>query len=404
MTSNVRRRAATFALAGLALAGGLLSACTSTAATVPTTQAPATTTTIPGSQTPALTAGATLRANLTALFTSHVYLTAVATSTAVSGGDPTPAVAVINDNGSQLAAVVNSVLGGASGGGFLNTWNAQTPLLVAYAQAKARGDSAAAKAASTQLDRFGTALSSFFGSADIYITPLSLVDSDMTPYLAAVRKEIDDQAAKSTSQYDDLVAAANLMPHLADVLAAAMAKQAKIAGTVTGTASNLRSQLTAALVSHAYLEAITTATVVGHGDVAPPTATLTASTLSIANVVASVFGDAGGGQFRDLWAKHDSFFLADAAGVDPSGARASLTAMAPSVGDLLATLDHKIDSATVAGAFSGHVTTLLAVIDAQTGRSPGQFALLATAAAAMPPLATTLSEAIALTYPLMFLP
>ncbi len=410
MTRNVRRVAG-----ALVVAGGLLgsSACTSTASPTATTLPPATTTTIIGSKTPAKTAGATLRANLTALLTSHVYLTAVATSTAVSGGDPGPAVNAVLANGNQIGNLITASFGGTTGADFAKTWNAQPLVFVSYAQAKVKGDTAAADAAKARLTTLGTQLAAFFGSTDVYITPASLVTSDVTPYLADMLAEIDAQASKATTQYSLLVTAANFVPHLADVLSSAIAKAEPTTypgtvtdpGTVTSSASNLRAQLTSALVSHVYLVAIATATDIGRGDVAPATATVVANTNSLANVVASIFGDVAGQQFSDSWTTHVQFFLDYAAASDANGrstARANLATYATTFGNFVAGLTAHLSAPGVTAAFAGHVTAIEAVIDAQLAKSPTQFSVLATAASDMPAMAGTLSEAFSEQFPIRF--
>jgi hypothetical protein len=396
----------------LVVAGWLLAACSSTAEPPSTTAVPATTTTIAGQQTPAETVGSTLRANITALMTSGVFLTGVATSATITGADPSPALAAVTTDTAQLTDIVTSAFGPAVGTQFGQQWGSQAALFVAYARAKGANDSAGAAQAKTQLAAFASNLATFFASSDVYVTASSLVTSEFTPYVSAVLNEIDAQASKATTQYGLLVTAANLMPHIADVFADAIAKAqpTKYPGTVTGTAANLRSLLTSVLLSHTYLAAITTATTIGGGDMAAPAATLEANSEAIENVVASVYGDIAGGQFLTLWKGYVGFigdYAHAAAGGDAAGqatARTELAAAGTNVGAFFASTVAHLAASTVTTDFNGEVQGLLAVVDAQAAKSATQFDLLRQAALPMPMLADHISEAIAEQFPTRFLP
>jgi hypothetical protein len=397
----------------LVVAGCLLTACSSTAEPPTTTATPATTTTIAGQKTPAETLGATLRANMTALMTSGVYLTAVATSATITGADPAPSLAAVATNSGQLADLVTNAFGPGIGKQFGQQWSAQTALFVGYARAKAANDTAGADQAKSQLAAFASNLAVFFAASDVYVTASSLATSELTPYVSAVLGEIDAQAAKSTTQYSLLVTAANLMPHIADVFADAIAKAlpaTRYPGTVTGTAANLRALLTSALVSHTYLAAIMTATTIGGGDVAAPAATLEANSEAIENVISSVYGDIAGRQFLTLWQSYIGFIgdyahavvAGDAAGA--AKARAELTTFSTTLGTFFAGVVAQLPAATVTADTSASVQGLLAVIDAQAAKSPTQFDLLRQAALTMPTSGDLISEAIAVQFPTRFLP
>ena len=399
-------------LGALVVAGCLLTACSSSALPPTTTAPPATTTTIAGQNTPAETVGATLRANMTALMTSGVFLTAVATSAAITGADAAPALAAVATNTSQLGDLVSAAFGPAVGPQFVQAWGAQAALFVGYARAKAANDSAGADQAKTQLAAFASALASFFASTDVYVTASSLVTSELTPYVAALLAEIDAQAAKSTTQYDLLVTAANLTPHLSDVFGAAIAKAlpAKYPGTVTGTAANLRAELTSELVSHIYLAAITTATVIGGGDMAAPAATLNANAVSLQNVISAVYGDIAGLQFLTLWSGYTGF-IGDYAHAAAAGdaaaqakARTDLNNSTSSIAAFLTSTVAHLAADKVAADLSAGVQSLLAVVDAQAAKSPTQFDLLRQAGLLAPPIADLLSEAMAEQFPTRFLP
>ncbi|MEY2433881.1 MAG: hypothetical protein QOC92_3606, partial [Acidimicrobiaceae bacterium] len=79
-------------------------------------------------------------------------------------------------------------------------------------------------------------------------------------------------------------------------------------GTDTG-ASQLRAGLTSLLQEHVYLAGITTGEALAGHDYKPAATALEANTQALQDVLASVYGDAGGKQFGDLWRKHIGFFV-----------------------------------------------------------------------------------------------
>src|SRR5262249_10949427 len=79
-------------------------------------------------------------------------------------------------------------------------------------------------------------------------------------------------------------------------------------GADTG-ASQLRAGLTALLEEHVYLPGITTGEALAGHDFTPAAAALEANTQGLQDAVASVYGQAGGTQFGDLWRKHIGFFV-----------------------------------------------------------------------------------------------
>jgi hypothetical protein len=411
MTPPTRR------LAAVAVAACLASACTSTASSSPTTAAKvATTTTIKGAKTPAETGAATLRAGLTALTTANIYLTSVATSAAVNGADPSPAVAAVNANSHELATLFGTQYGAAPVAAFERVWSRQTALFVAYARATAANDAAAASAAPANFDKFRTDLEAFLLKTNIYLlkgdSATPALDDDLSTTNSAMLALIDAQAARSPTQYDKLATAAARTPHLAIQLAAATAKQFpnQYPGTPTGSAANLRASLTASFVAHSYLLGIATATSLGGGNVAPATATLESNTHELANAFASVFGDSMGSGFATLWTGQIQTFLAYAGAVSTGDraaqdkATAALSAFGSAFGGLISSIIPALTADQVAAAIATHVGTTLPVINAQAARDAAQFDLLRSAAEQMPAIARQLSEAIAEQFPLRYLP
>jgi hypothetical protein len=405
MTCTIRRLAGVITAAALATA-----ACSSTTAAGPATTV-ATTTTVVGGATPAETVAASLRANLTALLVSHSFLTALTTSTAVSGGDPGPATAVVDTNSHALADIVGAAFGPPAGAQFYGLWAGHVGSLLAYAKAKAANDTAGLAGAKKDLDTFRTALGTFFNGVDVNLLGSAVAD-EFSSDIQAQLTEIDAQSTHSTMEYADLSAAAAPFPHAAEVLAAGIAKRfpSRYPGTATGAAANLRAGLTAALVSHVYLTGVTTAAILVGGNVPPAADTLATNTQALANVVASVYGDPVARQFSTLWSGHVGQFTAYAAAVkagDSAGAAAaksSALGFPSQFGAFAATQISGLSANALTSEFIPVVTAQLAAIDAQAAQSTTQFDQLRQAADLVGPMATRLSEGIAEQFPQRFLP
>jgi hypothetical protein len=185
-----------------------------------------------------------------------------------------------------------------------------------------------------------------------------------------------------------------------DKTATTGADHAMVDGTDTG-ASELRSGLTSLLQEHVYLAGITTGTALAGQDYSAAAAALEANTQGLQDAVASVYGDAGGQQFGDLWRKHIGFFvdyttgratddqaMVDKAKADLDGYRADFGAFIESA------TKGGLPKQAVADELKPHVETLFAAIDAQAAKDPSAVAKLKTAADHMPMTASILAGAI----------
>ena len=177
------------------------------------------------------------------------------------------------------------------------------------------------------------------------------------------------------------------------------------AGTDSG-ASRLRAGLTSLLQEHVYLAGITTGEALAGHDYKAAAAALEANTQGLQDAVTSVYGDAGGRQFGDLWRKHIGFFVDyttgratnDQAKIDK--ARADLDGYRADFGAFIESATKGgLSKQAVADDLKPHVESLFAAIDAQAAKDPGQFAALKAAAAHMPMTASVLSGAITKQFP-----
>jgi len=406
MTPTSRRLTGTVAVAAC-----LVAACSVTpVATGPTTTV-APTTTVPGGAHPAETSASTLRAGVTAALQGDMFLVALATSTIVSGGDPSPARAALANDAAELGSLLSGAFDAATVSKLTTLWKQRDDLFLSYATAKVAHDAPRVKKVVADLDANGKAFAAAFGAADVNLTADAL-SAELSPEASAITTVIDDQVVRSTSQYADLTTAAALFPHTADLLSAAVAKahSSKYPGTTTGTAANLRAQVTATLVDHVYLAGIVTATILNQADTVAAKAALSSNTDAFANVFSAVYGDAAGAQAAKLWNDQISGYeaYAMAAGAsDASGraqARSQLDTFKDAFAGFVSGLDSKLQAASVSSSLGGHVDSFLAAVDAQAAKSPSQFDLLGQAGRSMVGPGDELSEGIAEQFPTKYLP
>ena len=201
-------------------------------------------------------------------------------------------------------------------------------------------------------------------------------------------------------------------------LAAACGSDSKSADSTTTTAeatasqgadtaaSQLRSGLTALLQEHVYLAGITTGEALAGRSIDAPAAALEANTQALQDAISSLYGDAGGKQFGDLWRKHIGFFVDYTKGKAANDSAATAKAVAD-LDQYRADFGAFLESATeggltkmaVADELKPHVATLAAAVDAQAAKDSSQFEKLRTAAGHMPMTASILAGAIVKQFP-----
>jgi predicted dinucleotide-utilizing enzyme len=395
------------ALVGAACGGDDNPATAPRAGAEPTTPTPATPASAPTINTPA----ADLRQGLTALLQEHVYLAGITTGVALGGGDFKPAAAALETNTQGLQDAVTSVYGDAGGKQFGDLWRKHIGFFVDYTTGKATKNQAMVDKAKADLDGYRNDFGAFIESATKGGLPKSAVADELKPHVETLFAAIDAQAAKDPSAFAKLQAAAAHMPHTADVLSGAIAKQFpdKVTGSTASGPSVLRTGLTALLQEHVYLAGITTGVALGGGDFKPAAAALETNTQGLQDAVTSVYGDAGGKQFGDLWRKHIGFFvdyttgkatknqaMVDKAKADLDGYRNDFGAFIESA------TKGGLPKSAVADELKPHVETLFAAIDAQAAKDPSQYAKLQTAAGHMPHTADALAGAIVKQFPEKF--
>jgi hypothetical protein len=343
-----------------------------------------------------------------------VYLAGIAVSTGLGSGLDsaafTSAAGTLDRNSVALSQAIASVYGDAAGKQFLDLWRKHIGFFVDYTKGKATNNQAMADKAKADLDGYRADFGAFLASANPNLTK-DAVAQELIPHVQSLFDAIDAAVAKSTDVYPKLMVAASHMPMTANILAGAIAKQfpAKIPGNVDSGASGLRAGLTSLLQEHVYLAGIAVSTGLGSGlDSAAFTSaagTLDKNSVALSQAIASVYGDAAGKQFLDLWRKHIGFFvdytkgkatnnqaMADKAKADLDGYRADF-------GAFLASANPNLTKDAVAQELIPHVQSLFDAIDAAVAKSTDVYPKLMVAASHMPMTANILAGAIAKQFP-----
>jgi len=187
-------------------------------------------------------AGADLRAGLTALLQEHVFLAAFATGEALRGESLDGPAAELDANSQALAGAIGSLYGEGAGAAFLELWRTHIGFFVDYTVGTAEGDAAKVAAAEAALDGYRTDFGAFMAAANPNFTVDGIADA-LVGHVATLFAVIDAQAAGDTSQWVALRDAAEHMPHTAAALADGIVAQmpelfaSASGGTGSGTSS-----------------------------------------------------------------------------------------------------------------------------------------------------------------------
>lgn len=214
----------TTAFAGLGLAAALvLSGCATTAAD----EAPVVDDAAPVMIDTVNSDGSGLRAQLTALLADHVYLAAAAIDQAIAdGGDLTTAdvqaaVAVLDENSVEVAALVGSAYPDAEQP-FLDSWRSHIPFFVNYTLGKATGDEAAAEQAVADLNGYAVSFGQLINSV-VPELPAEAVQGELEMHAVSLLAAIDANLAGDPAYFSLLKEAAGHMPMTATALAGGIA-------------------------------------------------------------------------------------------------------------------------------------------------------------------------------------
>lgn len=351
----------------------------------------------------------TLRADLTALLQEHALLVTMTTAAKLSGGDPAPAAAVLDQNSADLAAEITRFYGEGTGSQFLDAWRRHAAALVAFADVAASPDKAVIAAAKAGISAIEAEITTVLNTANVQLTPDALTDAQAA-YAGKVQAAVTAQAKGDAAAVTKAKEAADSMKDMAIVLAAGIVKQKNedVPGKLDAIGAVMRTTLAAKLQAHTYLTGITTAAVVGGGDAKAARQALDENSVELSQAITAVYGEDTGGKFLELWRRHLALvgdYAAAAASNDTSGvqaARAGLDENRSSLAALLSEVNPRLAQAAVADDLGRHVGGLLAVVGAQVAKDPSQVAKLREAAEQMPATGLLLATAIAQQFPSKF--
>jgi len=185
-----------------------------------------------GAASPEASAAATLRADLTALLSNHVWLAGNALQTAVLKGgdlkDPAVegAVAALDANSIALSKAIGSVYPSAEKP-FLASWRQHIGFFVNYTLGKATKNSGMVSKAKKDLDGYRTSFGQLIHSV-VPQLPADAVALELVPHVQSLLAAIDAAVAGSPQFQDLLTGAADHMTMTAQVLTGGIVANKKI--------------------------------------------------------------------------------------------------------------------------------------------------------------------------------
>ena len=358
---------------------------------------------------------AQLDQGLTQLLGEHEYLAGIAVTMAVQNGADSPqfsaAAEALDANSVDLSKAISSIYGEAGGKQFLELWRTHIGFFVDYTLAG--GEGAEAAKAKKNLDGYRADFGAFIDGATSGTLPKDAVADALKPHVQATLKAIDTVLGKREGNpFVELKKAASHMPMIANALAGGIADDQGLEGDVTAPSAQLQSTLTHGLNEHEYLAGIAVAMGVAKGADSPEfeaaAAALDENSVDLSKAIGSVYGDAGGKQFLELWRTHIGFFvdytLAGGEGAEAKKAKKNLDGYRSDFGAFIeGATEGALSKADVEGALKPHVEATLDAIDAVLGKSKANpFLELKEAAHHMPMIASALSTAIVTQQPETF--
>jgi hypothetical protein len=331
----------------------------------------------PSAGTATASPAADLRTRLDGLLGEHLIIAAKATGAALAGRtDEYQAYAdVLNQNGTDLGAMIGAAYGPAAQSKFNGIWSAHNGYFVDYTVATAKKDAAGQQKA---VDNLTTVYIPQFSDLIAGATGLDKATvADLTKtHVLTTKQIVDDQAAQNwPAAYGDLRKAYAHMRMIGDPLAAAIAKKdpAKFSGDPSSKAVDLRVSLNALLQEHLYLASLATdAALAGRNDEFAAAGTaLNDNGSDIGAAIGSLYGADAQSKFNGIWSAHNGFFVDYTTGVAKHDMAAedravqNLTAVyIPQFSDFIAGATGLAPQA-VADLTKTHVLTTKDIVDAQ---------------------------------------
>jgi hypothetical protein len=352
------------------------------------------------------TASAALRAALVQLFREHVDLTGFVVQTAVSTGigsaNTSKALDALDGNTVAIGSAIESLYGSAAQTQFLSMWRAHIGFFVNYTKGLATKDNALVAQAQSQLAGYQQQFGAFLGSATGL--PAAAVSTDLQGHVQTLEAAIGAIVSGDPSAAAKLQMAAMHMDGTADVLAASIAKQKSLAGSVDGMASGLRAALTGLLLQHVAQTVAVVQTAAATGLTSAQTtaavAALDTNTTDLGTAIGSIYGASAQQQFLTMWRAHIGFFVNYTKGLATKDSalvaqsQSQLAGYQQQFGAFLGSATG-LPAAAVSADLQGHIQTLEDAIQAILTKDASAAAKVAMAEDHMAGTAAVLAKAIA---------
>jgi plastocyanin len=347
-------------------------------------------------------AAADLRVGLNNLLVEHTFLAGAAVNEALAGDEAgfEGAAEALDGNSVDLADAVGSIYGDDAGEAFLGLWRSHIDMFVAYTTAVASDDAAGADGAEADLVEYANTFAVFLNGA----TGIDEAAAEelLLEHVVTLRDTVDILAqGDAEAGFTALREAMAHMGMIADPLAATIADQQDLSGSVDSEMADLRVGLNFLLQEHTLLAAaaVNEALRPDEAGFAAAAGALDANSVDFADTVASVYGDEAGEAFLGLWRSHIDMFVAYTVATADDDAEAADAAEADLVeyADTFAVFLNGatgIDEAAAEELLLEHVVTLRDTVDLVASGESNPFVALREASAHMGMIADPLAAAI----------
>ncbi|WP_342526522.1 copper amine oxidase [Chryseomicrobium sp. FSL W7-1435] len=317
-----------------------------------------------------------LRSALTHLFTEHAFLAVETLKKGADGTEDFEALAgALSGNTDDLTAAVSSVYGEEAGAQFKEIWSSHIGYFVDYANATAADDQAGKDQAVAELDEYIVEQAAFLDAATEGRLPAADLEAGLTEHVGQLVAAFDSYVAGDyEASYISEREAINHMVMVASGMASAITDQfpENFENSVAVTpAADLRANLDRIFTEHAGLAVMAMQNGVdGDPDYDASAAALLANADDLSAAVASVYGEEGGAQFKEIWNSHIGYFVdyvVATANEDEAGkeqAMAELDEYIVEQAAFLATAtEDRLPAADLEAGLTAHVDQLLAAFD-----------------------------------------
>jgi hypothetical protein len=369
----------------------------------------------PSAATQTASKAADLRTKLDILLGEHLIIAGKATGAALGGrtGEYQAYADLLNQNGSDLGAMIGAAYGSDAQSQFNQIWSAHNGFFVDYTVATAKNDAAGQQKAVDNLTNVYIPQFSDFIASATGLDKGTVTDLTKT-HVLTTKQIVDDQSAKNwPAVYTDVRSAYAHMRMIGDPVAEAIAKKKsdKFPGDAGSKPVDLRVSLNQLLQEHLYLASMATDAALGgrSDEFTAAGKALNDNGTDIGAAIGSLYGADAQVKFNGIWSAHNGFFVDYTTGVAKNDqatkdkAVQNLTTIyIPQFSDFIAGATG-LPNQSVVALTKTHVLTTKDVVDAQgTKDSKGASSKDRAAAQHMEMIADPLAAAIVAKLPQTF--